>query len=155
MGTLYDEDVVAWAEHQAELLRARQWSQLDIDNIAEEIEDVGRSEKSALRSHLIVLLVHLLKWTYQPLRRGASWNASICTQRDIIEDALEDYPSLKKLLDDPEWIATTYRRAVRKAKRESGIKAFPPELPWELTQVLDPEFFPQPKIPVAKVRRIR
>lgn len=145
MGTLYDQDLVAWADRQAALLRAGQWSQLDIDNIAEEIEDVGRSERQGLRHRMIVSLVHLLKWTYQPLRRGASWKTSICVQRDLIEDSLEDYPSLRTLLNNPEWVAVTYRRAVRQAKRESGLKAFPAELPWTLTEVLNTDFFPVSK----------
>lgn len=153
MGTLYDQDLVAWADQQAALLRAGRWSQLDIDNIAEEIEDVGRSERQGLRNHMIVLLVHLLKWTYQPLRRGASWKASICVQRDLIEDALEDCPSLRTILNNPEWVAVTYRRAVRQAKRESGLKAFPAELPSTLMEVLNTDFFPQPRVPIPKARR--
>jgi hypothetical protein len=65
MSNLYDEDVIAWAEQQSRLLRSRQWSQLDIDNIAEEIEDVGKSEKRELQSRMCVLMAHLLKWTYR------------------------------------------------------------------------------------------
>ncbi|MBP1203881.1 hypothetical protein JOD97_001895 [Duganella sp. 1411] len=92
MGTLYEDDVVAWAEQQASLIRARQWSQLDIDNIAEEIEDVGKSDQRALRSHLLILLVHLLKWAYQPSRRSTSWRGTIGTQRTAIDEAVEDSP---------------------------------------------------------------
>ncbi|SEN26614.1 protein of unknown function DUF29 [Duganella sp. CF517] len=150
MGTLYDDDVVAWAEQQAALIRARQWAQLDVDNIAEEIEDVGKSDKRALRNHMVVLLEHLLTWAYQPLRRGASWSGTIGTQRDEIEDALEECPSLKNLLSDPEWLATAYRRAVRKAQRETGLNAFPAELPWQLEQVLNGDFLPPQQISKGK-----
>lgn len=73
MATAYDRDIVAWANEQAQLLRARQWPLLDADRIAEEIEDVGRSEKRALASRLEVLLSHLLKWRFQPRLGGPSW----------------------------------------------------------------------------------
>ena len=142
MGKLYEEDVIAWAEQQAALLRSGQWALLDVDNIAEEIEDVGKSEKRALRSHLVVLLVHLLKWELQPGRRGVSWIRTIGTRRAAIEDALEDCPSLQALLDNREWLATSYRRAVRRAVAETGLKELPAGMPWTLVQLRDVDFFP-------------
>lgn len=144
MNNLYDDDVVAWAEQQAALIRARQWSQLDIDNVAEEIEDVGKSDKRALRNHMMVLLVHLLKWAYQPVRRSGSWSRTIGTQRAAIMDAFEDSPSLKMLPDNPEWLATTYRRAVRGTEQETGLKNLPAELPWTLVELMDFDFLPPP-----------
>ena len=144
MGTLYDEDVIAWAEQQAALLRSGQWSQLDIDNIAEEIEDVGKSDLRALRSHLVILLVHLLKWAYQPGRRSTSWRGTIRTQRTAVDEAVEDGPSLQKLLDNHDWLAKTYSRAVKRAEHEAGLKSLPTELPWTLAQLLDFDFFPPP-----------
>ena len=144
MGTLYDDDVVAWAEQQAALIRARHWSQLDIDNIAEEIEDVGKSDKRALRNHMVVLLVHLLKWAYQPVRRGGSWTRTISAQRTAIREASEDSPSLKTLPDNPDWLATTYRRAVWRAEQETGLKNLPVELPWTLGELVNYDFLPPP-----------
>jgi hypothetical protein len=144
MGTLYDDDVVAWAEQQAALIRARQWSQLDVDNVAEEIEDVGKSDKRALRNHMVVLLAHLLKWAYQPARRGRSWVRTIGTQRVAIEQALGDSPSLQGLLDNPDWLATTYRSAVRRAEIEAGLKNLPAALPWRLAELTDFDFLPPP-----------
>ena len=144
MGTLYDDDVVAWAEQQAALIRTRQWSLVDVDNIAEEIEDVAKSDKRALRNHMVVLLAHLLKWAYQPVRRGGSWTRTIGMQRSAIEDAVEDSPSLRGLLENPNWLATTYQRAVRGAKHEAGLKNLPAELPWKLGEVMDFDFFPPP-----------
>lgn len=144
MGTLYDDDVVAWAEQQAALIRAHQWSQLDIDNVAEEIEDVGKSDKRALRNHMMVLLAHLLKWAYQPARRGRSWNSTIVTQRVAIEQALADSPSLEGLLDNPDWLAMTYRSALRYAEKEAGLKNLPVELPWTLDELMDFDFLPSP-----------
>ena len=144
MSTLYDDDVVAWAEQQAALIRARQWSQLDIDNVAEEIEDVGKSDKRDLRNHMVVLLVHLLKWAYQPIRRGGSWTRTLGTQRVAIEHALEDSPSLKILLHRPDWMATTYRMAVQRAEVEAGLKNLPVELPWTLVELMNFDFLPPP-----------
>lgn len=149
MGTLYDDDVVAWAAQQAALIRARQWSQLDVDNVAEEIEDVGKSDKRALRNHMVVLLAHLLKWAHQPARRGRSWSRTIGTQRVAIEQALEDSPSLQGLLDNPDWLATTYRSAVRRADIEAGLKNLPAALPWTLAELTDFDFLPPPATPPA------
>src|SRR5580698_7276634 len=93
--TLYDQDFFAWAQEQAELLRAGRLSEADIGHIAEEIESMGRAEKRELVNRLIVLLHHLLKWQFQPDRRGASWEATILVQRHALERHLEDNPSLK------------------------------------------------------------
>ncbi|ELX09757.1 hypothetical protein DUF29 [Janthinobacterium sp. HH01] len=142
MGTLYEDDVIAWSEQQAALLRRGQWSQLDIDNIAKEIEDVGHREKKELRSRFVVLLTHLLKWKFQSSRRGPSWVHTIRTQRAAIEDALDDCPSLQTLLDDPQWLERTYRRATRDAEAQTQLKVFPAELPWHVEQVLSSDFWP-------------
>jgi len=142
MGTLYEDDVIAWSEQQAALLRRGQWSQLDIDNIAEEIEDVGHREKKELRSRFVVLLAHLLKWQFQPSHRGLSWGHTIRTQRAAIEDALDDCPSLQTLLDDPQWLEKTYRRATRDAEAQTQLRVFPAELPWYVGQVLSSDFWP-------------
>jgi hypothetical protein len=142
MGTLYEDDIIAWAEQQAALLRRGQWSQLDIDNIAEEIEDVGDRQKQELRSRMIVLLTHLLKWKFQPTRRGSSWAYTIRTQRAAIEDALDDYPSLQTLLADPQWLRKTYSRAVRDAVAQTHLKVMPAETPWSIELCLAHDFWP-------------
>ncbi|HEY3718618.1 MAG TPA: DUF29 domain-containing protein [Roseiarcus sp.] len=77
----YDSDFYAWANEQAALLRAGRLGQADIEHIAQEIESMGRTEKRELVSRLRVLLVHLLKWRFQPTGRGSSWKASIRVQR--------------------------------------------------------------------------
>lgn len=84
MGTSYDKDVVAWAAEQAALLRAGKLSDIDIEHIAEEIEDVGKSEQRELASRMAVLLAHLLRWQYQPERRGSSWKTTLRLQRSAI-----------------------------------------------------------------------
>ncbi|MYN15502.1 DUF29 family protein [Rugamonas sp. FT107W] len=143
MSNLYEDDIIAWSEQQAALLRAGQWSQLDIDNIAEEIEDVGKSEKRELQSRQSVLLTHLLKWKYQPGRRGSSWVRTIREQRAAVAADLVQYPHLKPLLSDPQWFRQVYRRARIDAEAQTHLPDLPDELPWTVEQLLDPDFFPE------------
>jgi len=143
MGNLYDDDVVAWARQQAGLIRAQQWSQLDMDNIVEEIEDVGKSEKRELQSRLCVLISHLLKWSHQPARRGRSWRKTIKEQRSAIELDLQKHPSLQALLGDADWIAAAYRHARTATFAETGQPDLPDQLPWPIGQVLSQDFWPE------------
>lgn len=139
---LYDRDFYAWSREQAELLRAGKLAQADIEHIAEEIDSMGRTEKRELISRLSVLLLHLLKWRYQPEKRGPSWEASIRVQRYDIEDHLDDNPSLKPLL--PQALASAYRRATLEAVAETGLQGstFPEACPWTVEQALDGGFWP-------------
>ena len=93
--SLYDSDFYQWSQQQCHFLKSGQWNELDIANLAEEIEDIGKSLKQELESRLKVLLVHLLKWKYQPDWRGNSWLYSIKEQREQIEDYLEQNPRLQ------------------------------------------------------------
>ena len=102
----YETDFYGWANEQAALLREGRLHEADIENIAEEIESMGRSEKRELVSRLVVLLTHLLKWRYQPGGRGSSWRASVVVQRDRIADHLSDNPSLKPKI--PEALTRAY-----------------------------------------------
>lgn len=144
MGTSYNADVIAWANEQAAMLRAGRLSDLDIEHLAEEIEDVGKSEQRELRSRMAVLLAHLLKWEYQPERRGASWEATIHAQRIGIKTAIRDTPSLKHALSNPEWWLVAWGDALSDAYRETGIDhhIFPEDCPWSEDQIADPDFFP-------------
>lgn len=81
MSSLYHTDFHAWANQQATLLREGRLQAADIEHIAEEIESMGRSEKRELFSRLVILMMHLLKWQYQPMRRGHSWQATIKIQQ--------------------------------------------------------------------------
>jgi len=92
---LYETDFYQWTQEQATLLRQGVWTSLDIENLAEEIESLGRQQKQELRNCLGVLIGHLLKWEYQPELRGKSWKATIWEQRDQVFDILQDNPSLK------------------------------------------------------------
>jgi len=134
---------VAWANEQAALLRAGKFSALDIEHIAEEIEDVGKSEQRVLASRMAVLLAHLLKWQYQPGRRGSSWQRTIKEQRRAIVEHIEETPSLKRSLIDERWIRKTWADAVAKAVEETDLDVFPEACPWTMEQVLDPGFLPE------------
>ncbi|MFM2057197.1 MAG: hypothetical protein RLY71_1582 [Pseudomonadota bacterium] len=143
MGTPYEKDVVAWAMEQAALLRAGKLSAIDIEHIAEEIEDVGKSEKRELASRTAVLLAHLLKWQCQPSRRGSSWSRTIKEQRKAIAAAMRQTPSLKASLSDADWLAGTWADAVTKAVDETGLDSFPEDCPWSMDQVLSVDFLPE------------
>jgi Domain of unknown function DUF29 len=140
--TLYDRDFYAWASEQAALLRARRFGEADIENIAEEIESMGRSEKRELVSRLTILLLHLLKWQFQPGRRSASWRLSIDNTRLQLEDHLNDNPSLKSQLNEA--TRSAYRRAVNEAVVETGFarEAYPSECPYSFEQAMDQNFWP-------------
>ena len=99
----YDDDVIAWANEQAQFLRSGRFDCLDIQHLADEIEDVGKSEQRELANRMAVLLTHLLKWHYQPKRRGASWECTIREQRRALLRRLQKTPSLKTCLDDSDW----------------------------------------------------
>ncbi|MYM86474.1 DUF29 domain-containing protein [Duganella sp. BJB1802] len=142
MSNLYEDDIIAWSEQQAALLRRGQWSELDIDNIAEEIEDVGKSEKRELKSRLSVLTSHLLKWKYQPTRRTHSWQNTIREQRAAIRQDIKKMPSLKSLLRNANWLADVYRRALVDTHAETSLPGLPTESPWTMTEILTEEFFP-------------
>jgi hypothetical protein len=143
MGTPYEKDVVAWAMEQAALLRSGQLSALDIEHIAEEIEDVGRSEERELASRMAVLLAHLLKWQHQPERQGPSWQLTIAEQRRAIQRRIKRTPSLKPMLNDPDWQEGAWGDARGHAAQETGLSDFPEVCPWSMDQVLSAEFFPE------------
>jgi len=140
--TTYEQDVVKWSEEQAALLRQRDFSHLDIEHIAEEVEDVGKSEQRELMSHMVVLLAHLLKWEYQPERRGASWEKTIKAQRIEIAFNIKETPSLKTRLENEAWQQVVWAKAVSAAVAETDLDIFPEESPWTMQQVLSNEFFP-------------
>ena len=142
MSTLYDTDFYAWANEQAALLRAGQLSAADIANIAEEIESMGKTEKRELVSRLTVLLQHLLKWQFQPERRGRRWKATIRNQRRDLADHLRDNSSLEARL--PEAVASAYERAADNAYAETDLPepTFPTTCPWSFDQMMDEGFWP-------------
>ena len=139
---LYQQDFYAWANEQAGLLRAGKLSEADIEHIAEEIESMGKGEKRELVSRLTVLLLHLLKWQYQPSHRGHSWRASVRIQRREVAAHMVDNPSLKSLL--PQAIEQAYGTAIIEAENETGLGegTFPAVCPWAYKEMMDPDFWP-------------
>jgi len=135
----YESDFYGWIQQQTELLRSRQLSALDIDNIVEELESLGRSERRALLSQLTRLYLHLLKWHYQGDRRSRSWLVSIVDARLEIQRLLADNPSFKPWL--PEAAIVAYADARTKAQAETGLSldAFPIELPFAWDQAMTQE----------------
>jgi hypothetical protein len=140
----YDGDIVAWANEQAQLLRAGLFSQLDIQHIAEEIEDVGKSEKRELASRMAVLLTHLLKFQHQPERQSKSWQRTIKEQRNAIAICIKKTPSLKAELTDADWWSGVWSDTVAKASEETGLDDFPESCPWPIDTILDPAWLPSP-----------
>ncbi len=140
--TNYDTDFYAWANEQAVLLRSGKLREADIEHIAEEIESMGRTEKRELVSRLTVLLLHLLKWKFQPGQRGASWQVTIRNQRRALMRHLSDNPSLTPQL--PEAVEDAYFAARGDAYAETGLseETFPDVCPWQFEQLMDAEFWP-------------
>jgi hypothetical protein len=140
---LYERDFYAWTLEQAKLLRAGKTSEADLENIAEEIESMGKTEKRELVSRLTTLLLHLAKWRFQPALRARSWRLSIEGQRLDIADLIEDNPSLKPYLSQS--FGHAWRRALLEAQKETGLEAssFPVECPWSGDEVLDNGFWPE------------
>lgn len=140
--TAYDVDFYAWTYDQAAKLRAKQLTALDIDNIAEELEALGRSEKRELVNRLTVLLAHLLKWQFQPDKRTISWEVTIDNQRLKIADHLHDNPSLKGQMDDA--IARAYRLAIGQARKQTKLdkSIFPEQCPYTNEDIFAQDFWP-------------
>ncbi|MCX7112904.1 MAG: DUF29 domain-containing protein [Proteobacteria bacterium] len=142
--TTYETDVINWSKEQARLLRNGRFDALDIEHIADEIEDVGKSEQRELESRMAVLLSHLLKWQHQPERRGSSWQRTIKEQRKSIARRICKTPSLKSDLQDAEWWESVWGDALIKAADETGIAfdLLPTSCPWTEQQVFSADFFP-------------
>jgi hypothetical protein len=137
---LYNQDYYQWLTHTAKLLKEKEFTKLDLENLIEEIESLGKSEKRAISSNLIVVILHLLKWRYQPEKRSNSWKSSIREHRRRIQELLADSPSLKNYL--PEILTTCYLAAKKQASDETGLSlvAFSEECPFSLTECLDEDF---------------
>jgi hypothetical protein len=140
---LYDTDFDAWAQQQAEALRTKDWAALDIEHLAEEVEELRKSERKAVRSQLRRLMSHLLTWHYQPQRRSDSWQATIVDARRLLADDLEDSLSLaRELTALADW---AYPRARREAGKDTGVPlaTFPEACPWSMAQLRDEDFLPE------------
>ncbi|HEY9889167.1 MAG TPA: DUF29 domain-containing protein [Candidatus Obscuribacterales bacterium] len=139
---LYETDFYAWTQAQATLMRDRQWHQLDLPNLIEEIESLGKQQRQELRNRLAILISHLLKWEYQPQKRSRSWLLTVQIQRLDTLELLEENPSLKAYL--VEGLDKAYGKAVKLAAQETTLSAntFPPECPYRLEEILSDRFYP-------------
>ena len=138
--TAYEKDVILWAEEQARYLREGRFSELDIEHLADEIEDVGRSEKRELASRMAVLLAHLLKWRLQPEKRSKSWRATIIVQRQAIDAALDETPSLRMCCATRHGKRKYGVDALTQALRETGLDNLLDVCPWPMEDVHDSGF---------------
>jgi hypothetical protein len=138
--TLYDQDLYAWTAVQADLLRSGRLSEVDLLNLAEEIESIGRSQKTELRHRLARVLQQLLKWRYQPDLRSRSWAATLIEQRTRLDALVADSPSLQPLIEG--MLPRAYSLARLWTLNETGLLQLPPVCKWTAEQVLDPEFLP-------------
>jgi len=140
---LYETDFYAWTMKQAEFLRHGRLTEVDLENVAEEIESMGKSQKREFLSRLSVLLMHLLKWQYQKGKRSNSWKSTIIGQRRELMFLLSDNPSLKSEVSSV--IEKAYSRAVLDMTKETGIskKKLQHTCPYTFEQVMDDDFWPE------------
>jgi hypothetical protein len=138
----YEHDFYGWTQGQAALLRAGQWTSIDVANLAEEIEDLGRRDRDAIESQLVRLLLHLLKLSYDPAtrpRRG--WRVTVADARERVarkaRGSLQDYPA--------DYLPTAYRYARRKAALATArpLADFPEACPWTIDQVREEDYWPE------------
>ncbi len=140
MADLYDTDVAAWAEQQADALRRRAANEIDWENVAEEIQDVARRDRYRIYGALVTALAHLLKWQFQPEMRSGAWRGAVVQARDRIAKLAKDSPSLRSY---PGAVLTeAYPAARRVAEAETGVSGLPETCPWSIDQVLDHAFWP-------------
>ena len=132
---LYETDFYAWTQQQSHLLRGQEWKQLDLPNLIEEIEALGRKERQELRNRLSILIGYLLKWEFQSAKRSRSWLATIRVQRREIIKLISENPSLKPYLE--ETLPETYENARDLAVGETNLpfSTFPPQCLYSLTEI--------------------
>lgn len=145
LATLYEQDFFAWVEQTTEILKTQNWDKLDLENLIEEVADLGKSQQRALQSALRLILLHLLKWKYQSERRSKSWEITITRERLNIDELFQESPSLRRFLNDTECMNTTYQRARREAIVETGLSDdnFPHVCPFSIAEILNLDFYPQ------------
>jgi Domain of unknown function DUF29 len=137
-----EDDFYAWCFEQAELLRQKRFAEADLPNVIEELESTAKHHRSMLKSSYRLVILHLLKWEYQPDRRARSWELTIVRERNNIEDREEDNLTLKK--EAGALVAEVYRRAARQAARETKlpVTTFPADCPYTIDQLRDPDWMP-------------
>lgn len=142
MNTLYNQDYYLWTELTAKHLEQKEFNELDLPNLIEEIKSMGSNDQHALKSNLRIVLLHLLKWQFQPTYRSNSWVSSIVEHRQRVEELLEKSPSLKPYLQ--EVFGEVYIKAIKGAAKQTGLPSttFPIDCPYSLSEVLDLDYLP-------------
>ncbi|MGF1518172.1 MAG: DUF29 domain-containing protein [Nodosilinea sp.] len=142
LASLYEADYLSWIEATAAALKRQDYGAINWENVVEEIEDMGRWERQSLESNLVVLLLHLLKWQFQPDHRSGSWESSIIEHRRRIRRAIQASPSLKRYLDD--CLAECYQDAVDQAVSQTTLprSTFPTDCPYPVGQIMARGFLP-------------
>lgn len=142
MQTADSTDFNLWIQRTSQLLREGRWNEVDVVHLIEELEDLGKSERRAIVSQLVRLLLHLLKWKYQPQRRSDSWLDSITDARTQIQLAIQDSPSLKNY--PAEQLDVAYQRGRIQAAKQTDldISTFPVDCPFSLDWVLHEDWLP-------------
>jgi hypothetical protein len=137
-----EDDFYGWCYEQAELLRQKRFGEADLPNIIEELEGMAKNHRSALKSSYRLVIMHLLKWEYQPARRARSWAITIVRERNRIADYEEDNQTLKN--EAVSIVQEVYRRAVHLAAAETKlpIATFPADCPYTVEQLRDPDWMP-------------
>ena len=136
-GPAYEQDYAAWVDHQAGLIKAGRWQEIDRDNLIDEVESLGRSVFNSFVGAIEVVLLHMLKWDYQPERRSRSWILSIDEHRARAEQELEDNPSYKARTQQA--VERAYRVAPLRASGETDLprRTFPDQCPYDWTQIME------------------
>lgn len=140
--TLYDSDHYTWTQEQARLLREGKLNELDFAHLAEEMEDMGKSELRSFASYLNVIAAYLLKWEYQPERRGSSWEKTIKAQRKNARDELADNPGMKGKLDYVQRLVSREAIAEAASDLKEHADRLPDECSYTIAQILDDDFWP-------------
>jgi hypothetical protein len=143
ISNLYEQDYYLWLEKTAKLLRDGKLSELDIPNLIEEIEDMGKSEKRAIKSNLVVILAHLLKYKYQPEKRSNSWRLTLLEHRDRLIEYFEDSPSLKLYFQEVFEQCYTKARVYAATETELPVDIFPTESPFSPEEAINPDYLPE------------
>ncbi|MEA5619157.1 DUF29 domain-containing protein [Cronbergia sp. UHCC 0137] len=140
---LYEADFYLWIETTANHLKAGNLAEVDLENLIEEIESLGRSEKRALKSNLLVVLMHLLKYKYQPEKSSKSWLSTIFEHRRRLIEGLTESPSLKKYFFQV--FNECYQDGRKQAALETGLEIdnFPIEFQFSIDECLNQDFFPE------------
>ena len=139
--SLYETDFYAWIQKQVHLLQEGKWQTLDVKNLIEEIESLGKQQRQELRNRLSALIGHLLKWQYQPHKRSRSWLATIRLQRRETQELLQENPSLKSYIEEA--LQNSYKNGVDLAVKETNLpyKTFLSDCSYTLDEILDNDFY--------------